>query len=51
MITNNKKFLWIPKKIDGKWYWLKEITVQTKTDLMSIGGNVTPVKTIKYIVD
>ena len=47
----SKKFLWIPKKIDGKWYWLRTITIQTKYNTMCIGNRVTQVKNIKYIVD
>lgn len=45
-----QKFLWLPKKIDGKWYWLRMVSVETKTILMTIGGKITPVKRTRYIV-
>lgn len=44
------KFLWLPKKIDGKWYWLRKVSVETKTTLMNIGGKFVQVETNKYIV-
>lgn len=51
VFTATRKFLWLPKRIDGKWHWLKTATVQTKTELMSIGGKISEVKKVKYIVD
>lgn len=46
----SEKFLWLPKKINGKWYWLRKVSIETKTVFMSIGGKITPVKREKYIV-
>ena len=45
-----RKFLWLPKKINGKWHWLEWATVEEKTVYMSINGKITPVKRVKYIV-
>lgn len=46
-----RKFLWLPKKIDGKLYWLKKVMVFTDNKIMSIDGKIVTIKNKKYIVE
>ena len=48
MFSVRTKFLWLPKKINGKWYWLKKVMMQTDYHHMNIGGKTTYVTRKKY---
>lgn len=37
MIKYRNKFLFLPKKIDDKWYWLRKVFVKTEYQLISTG--------------
>ena len=37
MIKYSTKFLFLPMKIDDKWYWLRRVFVQTEYQLISTG--------------
>lgn len=37
----SKKFLWLPKRINGHWVWLRSVTVVTEDDFMFIDGQYT----------
>lgn len=39
-IKKENKFLYLPRKIYGKWYWLKTITEVTTTKTCVVNGNV-----------
>ena len=49
MIT--KKFLWLPKKINGRWVWLKKVTVYIQNKIMTIDGQVVTIVNKKYSVE
>lgn len=41
MVVVRAKFLWLPKRINGKWYWLKKVYAHTESQLVTIGGQIT----------
>lgn len=34
-------FLWFPKKINGKWYWLRKVTKKMEYQKVCIGIDVS----------
>ena len=42
-IRSYSKFLWLPKEIDGKLYWLRKIRVVETTNSLIIDGKLRTV--------
>lgn len=40
MVSSRRKFLFIPKCIDGKWCWLRTITVYEKRTPIIVDGRI-----------
>ena len=39
--TYDKKFLFLPKKIEGRWYWLRTVTLRRKWEIILTGKFAT----------
>lgn len=50
MVTMETKFLWMPKKINGKWYWLRNVYAHTEYQMINVGGNLAYHKYTVYSV-
>ena len=45
------KFLYLPKKIDGKWYWLRSVIIVREKCVQTIGGEeVEYIMSEQYII-
>lgn len=42
------KFLWLPKRIDGKLHWLKKVYIVEWTDTMVVNGKLVVVNKREY---
>lgn len=48
MVKREQVRLWIPKKINGKWYWLRKVWKYTDIIEMVVEGNVVNYKSVTY---
>lgn len=48
MVGSKIVFLWLPKRINGKWCWLTRAIKTVTTQTMCIEGNVVPFKNTTY---
>lgn len=48
MVTTTIKRLWIPKRIDSKWHWLKMVRVEEEHKPIFIDGKHTTMVIRKY---
>lgn len=50
IIGKEEVFLWKPKKISGKWCWLRKVIKKTTTYYIVVNGKMTPLKKRRYIL-
>lgn len=48
MVKRKQVRLWVPKKIDGKWYWFKKVWKYTDTIEMCVEGKIVNYKSTIY---
>ena len=41
MTSYKQAFLWLPKKINGKWHWLTRVTIIREYQTVCIGSDIS----------